>query len=287
MHLIPYIEYTRLEYQTRNSTAWFHMSHLSNACASEDAHRTSAYAICLLNEGKLQLESDLFVHTTEAPAIFTIAPSSIRKFTDLGVMYDAKILFFRKEVFLEGQSDVNYLDRFDFFEKAGQQVVHLDFDQFGRLKLYYDLIYQKSREQSPNATAIIRSLIYIVLNEIDDAHQLLLDTALPLPPNNPNHILTRFKELLAEHFIEERKVSFYAEKLFLTPKYFSTLIRNVSGKTAGAWINEMVLLEAKVRLQNKERTIAQIAYDLNFSDPSHFGKFLKKHTGLSPLEFRN
>ncbi len=287
MHLIPYIEYTRLEHQSRDSTAWFYMSHLSNACASEDAHRTSAYAICLLYEGKLQLESDLFVHTTEAPAIFTIAPSSIRKFTDLGVMYDARILFFRKEVFLEGQSDVTYLDRFDFFEKAGQQVVHLDSEQFGRLKLYYDLIYQKSREQSPNARAIIRSLIYIVLNEIDDAHQMLHDTAPPLLPNSPTHILTRFKQLLAQHFIEERKVSFYAAKLFLTPKYFSTVIRNVSGKTAGAWINEMVLLEAKVRIQNKERTIAQIAYDLNFSDPSHFGKFFKKHAGMSPLEYRN
>ena len=49
----------------------------------------------------------------------------------------------------------------------------------------------------------------------------------------------------------------------------------------------MVLLESKVRLQNHEQSIYQIAYDLNFSDPSHFGKFFKKHTGLSPMEYRN
>ena len=78
-------------------------------------------------------------------------------------------------------------------------------------------------------------------------------------------------------------MSFYAEKLFLTPKYFSTVIKKVSGKTAGAWINEMLILEAKVRLQNKERTIAQIAYDLNFSDPSHFGKFFKKTYRVEPI----
>src|SRR5690606_41718836 len=87
------------------SNQWYYMSHLSNACASQGVHRTSAYAICLLSEGILQLESDLFVHQTKAPAIFTIAPSSIRNFTDLGVSYDAKILFFLKEVFLEGQSE--------------------------------------------------------------------------------------------------------------------------------------------------------------------------------------
>src|SRR5690606_14624241 len=115
----------------------YYMSHLGNACASEDAHRTSAYAICLLSEGTLQLESDLFVHQTEAPAIFTIAPSSIRNFTDLGASYDAKILFFRKEVFLEGQSDINYLDKFDFFEKKGQQVVPLNSAQYANFKVYF------------------------------------------------------------------------------------------------------------------------------------------------------
>lgn len=284
MSLIPYIEYTKIEAQGKDTPQWYHMSHLSNACAAEDAHRTSAYAICLLYEGELLLESDLFEHRAKAPAIFTIAPSSIRKFTDLGKSYDARILFFRKEVFLEGQSDINYLDTFEFFEKTGQQVVSLDSAQFQQFKTYFEFLYKKSTENNPNTSAIIRSLIYIVLNEIDDAHQQQREDQ--SDSGDQTHILTQFKQLLAEHFIEERKVSFYAEKLFLTPKYFSTVIKKVSGKTAGAWINEMLILEAKVRLQNKERTIAQIAYDLNFSDPSHFGKFFKKHTGLSPLEYR-
>ena len=82
-------------------------------------------------------------------------------------------------------------------------------------------------------------------------------------------------------------LSFYADKMHLTPKYFSTIIKKVSGKTAGAWINEMLLLESKVRLQNKDQTITQISYDLNFSDPSHFGKFFKKHIGISPLGYRS
>ena len=108
MSLIPYIEYTRIEAADRNAAQWYHLSHLSNACAKEDAHRTSAYAICLLGKGRLQFESDLFIHQAEAPAIFSIAPSAIRKFTDLGGDYDARIFFFRKELFLEGQADVGY-----------------------------------------------------------------------------------------------------------------------------------------------------------------------------------
>ena len=75
--------------------------------------------------------------------------------------------------------------------------------------------------------------------------------------------------------------------MHLTPKYFSSLIKQDSGKTAGEWISEMLLLESKVRLQDKSQSIAQIAYDVNFSDPSHFGKFFKKHTGMSPLKYRS
>lgn len=286
MNSIPYIEYTKLEEETINSDQWYYMSHLSNACASEGAHRTSAYAICLLSEGSLQLETDLFVQTAHAPAIFTIGPSTIRKFTDLGTSYDAKIFFFRKETFLEGQTDINYLDKFDFFEKTGQQVIALDAKKFPQFASYFNLIHQKSLDAAPHTSAIIRSLIYIVLNEIDDVHNSIKkesDTSV----NKESHILSQFKMLLSENFIENRHVSFYADKLNLTPKYFSTVIKKVSGKTAGTWINEMLLLESKVRLQNKERSIAQIAYDLDFSDPSHFGKFFKKHVGVSPLEYRS
>lgn len=286
MDSIPYIEYTKLERNHRQSDKWHYMSHLSNACASEDAHRTSAYAICLLSEGSLQLETDLFTQVAEAPAIFTITPAAIRKFTDLGEPYDAKIFFFRKEIFLDGQADIHYLDKFEFFEKTGRQITPLTRKQLEQFQTYFDMIYEKSQEKAPHTTAIIRSLIYVVLHELEDVLFSLdkeptpiLDKSLP--------ILSQFKALLTENFITQRQVSFYAEKLHLTPKYFSTLIKDASGKTAGEWINEMLVLEAKVRLQNQENSIAQIAYDLDFSDPSHFGRFFRNHVGMSPTEYRN
>ena len=286
MKSIPYIEYTKLETEGRHTHQWYHMSHLSNACASENAHRTSAYAICLLSKGSLQLETDLFVQKAQAPAIFTIAPSSIRNFTDLGTSYDARIFFFQRQVFLEGQADINYLDKFDFFAKTDQQVVTLVPEQYQKFETLFDLIHKKSLETGPRPTAIIRSLIYIVLNEIDEVHESK-KAASSDGTDTPSHILAQFKTLLADHFIQERSVSFYAGKMFLSPKYFSTVIKEASGKTAGAWIIEMILLEAKVQLQNKDKSIAQIAYDLNFSDPSHLGKFFKKHVGISPLKYRN
>src|SRR5690606_18569532 len=139
--------------------------------ASEEAHRTSAYAICLLSKGALQLETNLFVQKVQAPAVFTISPSTIRKFTDLGASYDARIFFFRKEVFLDGRADVNYLDKFDFFEKTGQQVMALNPEELQKFNTLFDLVHEKSFDTGPHTSSIIQSMINIILNELDEIHQ--------------------------------------------------------------------------------------------------------------------
>lgn len=286
MSSIPYIEYTKLGKDNIHFNKWYNISHLSNACASADIHRTSAYAICLLEKGSLQLETDLFVQKAEAPAIFTIAPESIRKFTELEEEYEAHIFFFRKEIFLKRQADINYLERFNFFKGSHQEHIPLDTQQFSMFKSYFNLIAEKSSENSPHTSEIVRSLIYIILNELDSV-QVHNRSKIETLPNRANAILIEFKKLLSENFIQERQVSFYAESLHLSPKYFATVIREVSGKTPSDWINEMLLLEAKVRLKNLDLSISEIAYGLNFSDPSHFGRFFKRHSNLTPLEYRN
>lgn len=81
-------------------------------------------------------------------------------------------------------------------------------------------------------------------------------------------------------------VAFYASKLSLTPKYLSKVIRQNSGKTAGEWIEEYVILEAKALLKSTNKTIQQITDELNFSTQSFFGKYFKRRVGLSPKEYR-
>src|SRR5690606_10601116 len=124
---------------------------------------------------------------------------AIRKFTNLRTSYDARIFFFRKEVFIEGQTDINYLEKFDFFEKTGQQVVALDSTQYQNFKTYFDLIHTKSHDLAPHTSEIIRSLIYIILNEIEDVHQSQNPDPSPAIDKGIN-ILSQFKTFLTEHF---------------------------------------------------------------------------------------
>ncbi len=95
-----------------------------------------------------------------------------------------------------------------------------------------------------------------------------------------------FIDLVEQHFRHERSVLFYAQKLSVTPKHLSAVLKEISGKTAGEWIDYRVVLEAKTMLRSSGLTIQEISLALNFSNQSFFGKYFKHHTGLSPREFR-
>ena len=98
-------------------------------------------------------------------------------------------------------------------------------------------------------------------------------------------IFEEFMNLLEQYNKQERNVSFYAEKLGITPKYLSSVVKEVSGKTAARWIDESVILEAKALLKYSGMSFQLIAYHLYFSTQSFFGKYFKQHTGTSPSRY--
>lgn len=95
-----------------------------------------------------------------------------------------------------------------------------------------------------------------------------------------------FMSLLQQYNKRERNVGFYARQLNITPKYLSSVVKEVSGKTAARWIDESVILEAKTLLKYSGMSIQEIAYHLNFSTQSFFGKYFKQHTGTSPSRYK-
>ena len=117
----------------------------------------------------------------------------------------------------------------------------------------------------------------------------ILESGLPKkqhPVSRANDIFNKFLRLLADYHTHERSVSFYADKLCLSPKYFSKLIKTASGRSAPDWIDTYVILEAKNYLKYSDMSIKQIVYQLHFADQPTFTKYFKAHTGLTPAQFR-
>ena len=96
----------------------------------------------------------------------------------------------------------------------------------------------------------------------------------------------KFMRLVRTHYKQERGLDFYANQLHLTPKHLAKVIKETTNKTANDWIDEHVVLEAKALLKSTNMTAQQISDELNFSDQSFFGKYFKRHTGMSPREYK-
>ena len=126
-------------------------------------------------------------------------------------------------------------------------------------------------------------LIYRLCEFIATSHSIQTDIA---PKDRSGDYFRQLISLLHEHYKTERSVEFYANKMNLTPKHLSRVVRNHSGKSVHQWIDEYVVLEIKNLLKYSDMSIQQISYELNFPNPSFMGQYFKRITGKTPGEYR-
>jgi AraC-like DNA-binding protein len=140
-----------------------------------------------------------------------------------------------------------------------------------------ELTYKKESIQS-----LWTSMIYIFAGVLDNRAKDPAEST-----NRSRLLFEQFISLVAKYHGQYRNVGFYADKLCLTPKYLSKLIKNATGRSAPEWIDAYVILEAKNMLKYSNETIKEIVYELNFPNQSVFYKFFKARTGMTPSEYRN
>ena len=99
-------------------------------------------------------------------------------------------------------------------------------------------------------------------------------------------VFTDFVQLVSRYAIQEHNIDFYAQHLFLSPRYMSTLVKQVSGKAAKQWIDDAIITRIKVELRHTNKSAAEIADEMNFPNPSFFCKYFKRMTGMTTQVFR-
>lgn len=99
-------------------------------------------------------------------------------------------------------------------------------------------------------------------------------------------VFTDFVQLVSRYATQEHNIDFYAQHLFLSPRYMSTLVKQVSGKAAKQWIDDAIITRIKVELRHTNKSAAEIADEMNFPNPSFFCKYFKRMTGMTTQVFR-
>lgn len=151
------------------------------------------------------------------------------------------------------------------------------------IRLFCEMVRRILARQRPHIREILQHLTSAMIYSMADS----IVAKIPPVLSREENIAQQYIDIVSQNYHHKRKVVDYAADMNLTPGYLSSIVKNVTGKSAAEWIEEYVLMEAKALLASTDMTIQQICYQLNFPTQSFFGKYFKTHTGFSPKAYRN
>ena len=256
--------------------------------------RLDGYVIFFLKkgDGSFQLGFNLDTYEIHERSLLITAPGNIIRLSayDENKIADSELIFalFSKDFVSNIHVD---------FDKTLQAAVRflespcltLNAEQLDIASDYFTLARKIIHSQMDNKREIISSLLtsitYLAVNlwrnDIASAKERQDMSSLRV-----NQTYEQFIALVSQHHNKERGMAFYADKMHITPKYLSKIIKQASGRSGPDWIDSFVVLEAKNLLKYTDKPVKEIVWQLNFSTPSVFNKFFKKHTNLTPSEYR-
>lgn len=255
--------------------------------------RFHGYMAFFCIKGEFEVEINLKKFTIRKDSMFIYTPGNIVRVTNIDPREKESVHF----VVVAISEDLMSSTRFDFSKLYNESLrllespcVVINENERELYRKYFDLIQEVSKMRMPNmresVTALISSIFYLM-------GAMWTDRLTAAKKNGGDEMSTRSKIVLEDFLLlvrdyhtKERSLSFYADKLYLTPKYLSKLIKSVSGKSAHEWIDSFVILEAKNLLKYSDMSIKSIVYELNFPNQTTFYRFFKTKTGMTPSEYR-
>lgn len=254
--------------------------------------RFDGYILFFLRKGHFSLDVNLNTYDIHENSLLMVVPGNIVKLSAYKEDHigDAELLFalVSKEFLSSIRFDFNKVFQ-DTIRMWKNPCITMQGEELELAEDYFRLTRKVLSSHQTNKKEILGSLLtsftYVTLDvwtrQLASASSEESQTSARV-----NQVFERFIELVTEYHNQERGMAFYADKLCLTPKYLSKLVKLSSGRSAPDWIDSFVILEAKNLLKYSDKPIKEIVYLLNFPNQSVFYKFFKAHTGMTPSEYR-
>jgi YesN/AraC family two-component response regulator len=226
-------------------------------------------------------------HVVKENDLLIIPPHVVRQADGVDNNCQAACVAFTPDFLLGTGLSQRYVDLFDFLFNSGGMHIQLASEDATRLMTVITMLREKNFADGdhPFTAEVVRHFFNVFQFELAGFYHKYSNQKKQVH-DHKEELLWRFLALLSKHVKTERSLQFYANRLFVTPKYLTQTVKKLSGKTAGEYIEELVIVEAKSLLRDPSLTIAQVADMLYFSDQFFFSKFFKRYTGITPSDFR-
>jgi AraC family transcriptional activator of pobA len=247
--------------------------------------RSAFYRISVTVTGDLDMQIGLrhFRHLPRT-VCFTF-PNQIFSKNNISADAFGYYMLFREDFFGHLLPAARLPSEFPFLDVGGTPLFRLSADELGAVVGLVHKMDEEVRSGRPERTRAVQLYLYLLLVEAKRSYERQdFDHPALVPAGNA--LVSRFLQLVSEHFLEWRQVADYATLLAVSPNHLNKVVKEVTGKTASENISEMLMQEARSLLRYTDRSIAEIAYQLDFSDPASFNRFFKGVGGETPLSWR-
>lgn len=250
--------------------------------------RLNALIIGVGTEGETSLTSNLQEFRLKKDSLFIFSPKHILQ-VQSNNRFKAHLIVIAPDFLKRINIDTKRMMPL-FLQFGSLPCMELTHAESQSLRSFISMVEQELKgSETDFSSEIIGGLIAATIYKVGDilTHYLTEHPEVDSPIHNrAEEYFRQFTELLGEHYKHERSVGFYARQLCITPKYLTTLIKRISGKSVSGWIDNYVILEAKTLLKYSNMSIQEISYCLNFANQSFFGSYFKRHTGMSPSQYK-
>lgn len=250
-----------------------------------NSYRAEVAAVVLCRKGRMKMQVNLREHTMQVGSLMLYGSNNIIRLLEKSDDTQCDIIFFTPAFRSQTRFDLDMImPIFNYVAEEKNDLLQLEPDECELIQQYFTLIRDSMQFEK---SLIIGELVGVMFRTISELYgRRVSDEGNRQNKTRQQEYFERFVKQVSLFYREQRSVKFYADSLYITPKYLSTVIKEISGRSAAEWINEFVIQEAKVQLSYSTKSIQEITYNLNFSTQSFFGKYFKRHTGMSPSEFR-
>ncbi|MBV8252734.1 MAG: helix-turn-helix domain-containing protein [Chitinophaga sp.] len=247
-----------------------------NTTVIAEPHKHDFYMLLLIEKGSGTHTIDFEDYTVQHRSIFFLAPGQAHQWDISADTHGYQVMF--SPAFLAQKGPL-----WPFFTPNTIPVLQLTPTQLKQLQHELHLMHEEMAQHQLLHSSILHHRLQVVLFLL----QRWYTAAHPeISHSTSNHLINKFLQMLERHYTQEAGVQFYADKLHITPSYLNQVCSRETGRTAGEYIRERILLEAKRMLSLTTMDIREIAYSLGFKDSSYFSRFFRKYTEQTPLEFR-
>ena len=250
--------------------------------------RLDAFIIGVGTEGETSLTSNLQEFRLKKNSLFIFNPKDILQ-VQSNDRFKAHLIVITPDFLKRINIDTKRMMPL-FLQFGSLPCMELTHAESQSLRSFISMVEQELKgPETDFSSEIIGGLIAATIYKVGDilTHYLTEHPEVDSPIHNrAEEYFRQFTELLGEHYKHERSVGFYARQLCITPKYLTTLIKRISGKSVSEWIDSYVILEAKTLLKYSNMSVQEIAYYLNFPNQSFFGSYFKRNAGMSPSQYK-